>query len=76
MTITTDLIEETERELAQRLAEHETETDPMWRDVLAMWIEIDTAWLAEMHAAASPPLPLSLPLGLPAPGPRHIYTQG
>jgi hypothetical protein len=67
--IAADLIEITERELSELLSEHETETDPFWRDVLATWIAIDTEWLAEMHAVVFPPLPFTLPLGLPAPGP-------
>jgi hypothetical protein len=68
MSIRAELIAETEAELAQHLAAHETETDPFWREILAVWIKIDTQWLAEMQL----PLPFVLPLGLPAPLPREV----
>lgn len=65
---TADDIADAERDLASLTAERDAEDDPHWRAVLADWIEDDTAWLAEMIDGVA--LPLVLPIGLPAPGPR------
>ncbi len=64
---TVDDIEDAERDLATLLAHHAEETDPAWRVALADMIQSDAAFLAEMREAVMPPLPLVLPLGLPAP---------
>lgn len=66
---TADDVEDAERDLAEIIAAHAEETDPELRAMYAEWIEIDTAWLAEMREAVFPVLRLVLPLGLPAPGP-------
>ena len=66
MSLRAELIEEAERELAANRAEHEAETCPLWREVLAAWIAINTEWLAELRAPVRP-LPFRLPNGLPAP---------
>jgi hypothetical protein len=60
-------IDDAARDLAALLAQHEAEPDPAWRAALADMIQSDTAFLAEMREAVMPPLPLVLPLGLPAP---------
>jgi hypothetical protein len=60
-------IEDAARDLATLLAQHEAEPDPAWRAALADMIQSDTAFLAEMREAVMPPLPLVLPLGVPAP---------
>lgn len=63
-------IAEAERDLAMLMEQHEAEEDPGLRQMLADWIEIDSAWLAEMiESVRGPVLPLRLPIGLPAPGP-------
>jgi hypothetical protein len=64
---THDDIEDAARDLATLLAHHEEETDPAWRAALADMIQSDAVFLAEMREAVMPPLPLVLPLGLPAP---------
>jgi hypothetical protein len=64
---THDDIEDAARDLATLMAHHEEETDPAWRVALADMIQSDAAFLAEMREAVMPPLPLALPLGLPAP---------
>ena len=66
---TADDVAEAERDLAMLIEEHAEETDAKWADVLADHIASDARWLAEMIEVVSPPLPLGLPLGLPAPGP-------
>lgn len=67
---TAEDVEDTARDLALLMAQHETETDPEIRAWLAEWIDNDTQWLAEMREAVFPTLALMLPLGLLAPGPR------
>jgi hypothetical protein len=47
--LTPDDVEQAERDLAALLDQHDAETDPRWRDVLAGWIADDEAWLAEMR---------------------------
>ena len=66
---TADDVAEAARDLALLLDAHAEETDAKWADVLADHIASDARWLAEMIEVVSPPLPLGLPLGLPAPGP-------
>ena len=66
---TVDDVAAAERDLAMLIEEHAEETDAKWADVLADHIASDARWLAEMIEVVSPPLPLGLPLGLPAPGP-------
>lgn len=68
--ITADDVEDAARDLAWLMEQHAEETDPEARAMLAEWIETDAAWLAEMREAVYPTLRLTLPLGLPAPGPR------
>lgn len=65
---TADDVADAERDLAGLLQAHEAETDPAFRAMYAEWIEIDGAFLSEMREAVFPPLPLVLPLGVPAPG--------
>lgn len=62
-------VEEAARDLAEIMAAHEAETDEEIRAMYADWIASDTEWLAEMREAVFPTLALTLPLGLPAPGP-------
>ncbi len=64
---THDDIEDAERDLATLLAQHAEEEEPAYRALLAEMIADDAAFLAEMREAVMPPLPLMLPLGLPAP---------
>lgn len=66
---TADDVEEAARDLAEVMAAHEAETDPELKAMYAEWVEIDSAWLAEMREAVYPTLRLTLPIGLPAPGP-------
>ena len=73
---TADDIADAERELAYLMAEHAECDDPVWREELARWIADDAAWLAEMTEAVAPPLPLVLPIGLPAPGPVRAAKEG
>ena len=70
---TPDDIEDAARDLAQLLADHEAETDPHWREVLSGWIADDARWLAEMLDVVQPPLPLVMPIGLPAPRPGEVW---
>ena len=67
-------IDDAARDLAYLLAEHEAETDPHWRDELARWVVDDARWLAEMMDVVQPPLPLVMPIGLPAPGPWSVWA--
>ena len=60
-------IDDAALDLATLMAQHEAEPDPAWRAALADMIQSDTAFLAEMRESVMPPLPLVLPLGLPAP---------
>jgi hypothetical protein len=55
---TAEDVEDFARELAAQMVQHDEETDPHWRDVLA-----------EMREAVFPSLPFRLPVGLPAPRP-------
>jgi hypothetical protein len=66
---TAEDVEDFARELAAQMVQHDEETDPHWRDVLAEHIRDDAAWLAEMREAVFPSLPFRLPVGLPAPRP-------
>lgn len=75
LAYTADDVAEAERDLALLIEEHAEETDAKWADVLADHIASDARWLAEMIEVVSPPLPLSLPLGLPAPGPMWRATR-
>ena len=68
-------IEDATRDLAASIAAHQAETDPAWREALADTIEMDRQFLAEMLASVSPPLPLVLPIGLPAPRPQQETMQ-
>lgn len=69
---TPDDVEEAARDLAWLIEQHAEETDPGLRQMLADWIEIDSAWLAEMREAVYPSLPFRLPIGLPAPLPGRF----
>lgn len=69
---TPDDVEEAERDLAALIQQHAEEEDPGLRQMLANWIEIDSAWLAEMREAVYPSLPFRLPIGLPAPVARWV----
>lgn len=71
---TADDVDDAARDLALLMAEHAEETDPVWRDELARWIVDDARWLAEMMDVVQPPLPLVMPIGLPAPGPMEVWT--
>ena len=63
-------IDEAARDLSAMLADHEGEDDPVWRAALDAQIRDATGWLAEMiEMVRGPALPLTLPIGLPAPGP-------
>lgn len=70
---TADDVDDAARDLALLMAEHAEETDPHWRDELARWIVDDARWLAEMMDVVQPPLPLVMPIGLPAPGPMEVW---
>ena len=69
LAYTADDVAEAARDLALLLDAHAEETDAKWADVLADHIASDARWLAEMIDVVSPPLPLALPMGQPAPGP-------
>ena len=69
LAYTADDVAEAARDLELLLDAHAEETDAKWADVLADHIASDARWLAEMIDVVSPPLPLVMPLGLPAPGP-------
>jgi hypothetical protein len=62
-------VEDFERTLAREIAMLAEETDLAWRETLAEWVAMDTAWLVEMREAVFPSLPFRLPVGLPAPRP-------
>lgn len=58
-------------DLATLMAQRGEETDPAWCDALDDMIRGDAEFLGEMlEAVRGPALPLVLPIGLPAPGPR------